>query len=558
MLSEEYINPFHPTLDQSKLFNLSSGVPLENTEVLGCWELGEKKHKDFTEKRIIRNEVLFHDPIKKTKLTLFSNASSTKIKKNGKETSIEVNRNIIGKLLALSMKTGKQIDFEAALSFPLTQIPLSLANADGSRRTTQKSKLVEVLRSYTEDSRDQVDLADADTFIVDFIAQVRILTKEVPETYEHLALKILNSIPKGYTRVDIVSDTYREISIRTAERQNRGTSSKISIKSEKSKIPRDFSAFMTNGANKSRLIDIIFDYIAKHRSKSLQTIRASRILLSKDGECTEVTMSSVSTNEVLCSNQEEADTKVILHTLNAIGQSPNSRVHLRFPSADTDIIVIALAMLPHPDRVYYDSGVGKNRICVRLSDFDVPDAEKKTLIGFHAVTGNDYVSAFFGKGKSKCWKMMKTREEFASGFKMIGSNWELTEELMDTMEKFVCELYGSKKSRVNEARYELFHRKYAKQNKVVDMSLLPPCKSTLEKHLQRANYVARIWKCCDISNTDYPHPSHHGWNGDLEIEWCNEIFPSDFEDIMLNSDDSDDEFYEVGSDDEESGSDEDD
>ena len=135
VLSEEYINRFHPTLDQSKLFNLSSGVPLENTEVLGCWELGDKKHKDFTEKRIIRKEVLFHDPIKKTKLTLFSNASSTKIKKNGKVTSIEVNRNIIGKLLAMSLKTGKQIDFEAALSFPLTQIPLSLANADGSRRT---------------------------------------------------------------------------------------------------------------------------------------------------------------------------------------------------------------------------------------------------------------------------------------------------------------------------------------------------------------------------------------------------------------------------------------
>ena len=524
VLSEEYINPFHPTLDQSKLFNLSSGIPLENTDVLECWELGEKKHKDLTEQRIIGNELSFHDPIKKTKLTLFSNASSTKIKKNCKVTSIEVNRNIIGKLLALSMKTGKNIDFEAALSFPLTQTPLSLANADGSRRTTQKSKLVEVLHSYTDDSEDQVDFTDADVFIVDFIAQVRVLTKEVPDTYEHLALKILHSIPKGYTRVHIVADTYREISIKTAERQKRGTSSKISIKSEKSKIPRDFSAFMMNGANKSRLIEIIFDYITKHRSKSLQIIRANRLLLSKDGDCTEITISSVTTNEVLCSNQEEADTKVILHILNATGQSANSRVLLRSPSADTDILVITLAMLPHPDRVYYDSGVGKHRSCIRLSDFDMPDAEKKTLIGFHAVTGNDYISAFFGKGKGKCWKMMKSREEFASAFKMIGSNWELTEDLMNTMETFVCKLYGSKKSRVNEARYELFHKKYAKQNKVVNLSLLPPCKSTLEKHLQRANYVARIWKCCGISNTDYPHPSQYGWNAVLEIEWVQRNF----------------------------------
>ena len=29
---------------------------------------------------------------------------------------------------------------------------------------------------------------------------------------------------------------------------------------------------------------------------------------------------------------------------------------------------------------------------------------KEALIGFHAITGNDYISSFFGKGKRKCWK----------------------------------------------------------------------------------------------------------------------------------------------------------
>ena len=68
-------------------------------------------------------------------------------------------------------------------------------------------------------------------------------------------------------------------------------------------------------------------------------------------------------------------------------------------------------MLPHPDRVYYDSSVEKKQSCACLSDFDKPDVEKKNPISFHAVTGNYYISAFFGKGKGKCWKLMKTREE---------------------------------------------------------------------------------------------------------------------------------------------------
>ena len=36
VLTEEYINPFHPTLDSTQLVNLSSGIPVESTEVLRC------------------------------------------------------------------------------------------------------------------------------------------------------------------------------------------------------------------------------------------------------------------------------------------------------------------------------------------------------------------------------------------------------------------------------------------------------------------------------------------------------------------------------------------
>ena len=63
----------------------------------------------------------------------------------------------------------------------------------------------------------------------------------------------------------------------------------------------------------------------------------------------------------------------------------------------------------HLNRVFYDYGDGKHRNCLLLSDYHLSEDERKALIGFHAVTGNDYTSAFFGKGKGKCWKVIKIK-----------------------------------------------------------------------------------------------------------------------------------------------------
>ena len=56
------------------------------------------------------------------------------VKKNGKEKIIEVNREIIGTLLALSGKHDKLINFETALQYCLCPVPLSLAHPDSTRR----------------------------------------------------------------------------------------------------------------------------------------------------------------------------------------------------------------------------------------------------------------------------------------------------------------------------------------------------------------------------------------------------------------------------------------
>ena len=225
------------------------------------------------------------------------------------------------------------------------------------------------------------------------------------------------------------------------------------MKSANSKIPRDFSSSMQNSEYKSRLIDIIFDFIIENKIRCLRIVEASKMLLSRDGDCHEITESSVTRLNHLSSNQEEADTKMILHTVDALQTEENSKVHLRSPSGDTDILVLAITLIPTPNHVVYDYGAGKNRACICLNEYRVPRDGKEALIGFHAVTRNDYTSAFFGKGKQKCWKVMLTKESFVTAFKDIGNHLDLSDMLIVAFERFVFKLYRYKSVEVNKGHY---------------------------------------------------------------------------------------------------------
>ena len=159
----------------------------------------------------------------------------------------------MGKLIALSAKNNKAIDYENALKHPLCPIPLSIESADDSQRKTTKSKLMEEMSKKAASNMSYLKTNvpaknNVSAFIVDLMPCIRQLT-EIPSTYEELTWKILRSLPVGYSRVDIVADTYCKSSIKTVEREERGVSSEIHIKTPKAIIPKDFNVFLNNGYN---------------------------------------------------------------------------------------------------------------------------------------------------------------------------------------------------------------------------------------------------------------------------------------------------------------------
>ena len=202
--------------------------------------------------------------------------------------------------------------------------------------------------------------------------------------------------------MDIIADTYRENSLKNNERDSRGVSNKVIIRSASSRIPRNFTEFLKNGDNKTRLIELIKDELIKNSQEILELLSSKMIYFSIDGVCLKITRDTLTEETQLSSNQEEADTKLLHHVNHVLHENQNQNVVLRSPSGEVDINILCLAMFPlQTERMWVNYGTGDHRHVFKLNSIDMDDEKKLALLGFYATTGNDYVSSFFRRGKEK-------------------------------------------------------------------------------------------------------------------------------------------------------------
>ena len=86
--------------------------------------------------------------------------------------------------------------------------------------------------------------------------------------------------------MDIVAGTYRNDSIKAKrEREICGRSDKVIIKSTRSKVPKNFQAFLRNGENKNRLIDLLCETISRSPERTLVILQTSIIYISIEDSC---------------------------------------------------------------------------------------------------------------------------------------------------------------------------------------------------------------------------------------------------------------------------------
>ena len=104
------------------------------------------------------------------------------------------------------------------------------------------------------------------------------------------------------------------------------------------------------------------------------------------------------------SNQEEADTKLLLHAVDAT-VSGATRIDIVLPGTD----VFVLALRRHPDicgGTQSVTGRGQRHRKIPLCSIvrSLGPARIAAVPGFHAWSGADVTGSFAGKSKLACWK----------------------------------------------------------------------------------------------------------------------------------------------------------
>ena len=215
------------------------------------------------------------------------------------------------------------------------------------------------------------------------------------------------------------------------------------------------------------MIELILETIIKEKLKFSNTLRTTEVYLPSYNKCILITLSKTTDVNDLCSNQEEADTKIVIHALHSLHHSQIPTINIHSPSGDTDILVLTIVHLyNYKEKIHLDNGTGVKRNNIWLGALQFKDEILNTLIGFHSFTGNDYVSSFFRKGKQVCWKVFVSDSKFQTFLSAFGAFGELSQEIANGMEEFVCCLYGFREKDITQFIMKYLQRKTNEKRKL--------------------------------------------------------------------------------------------
>jgi hypothetical protein len=167
-------------------------------------------------------------------------------------------------------------------------------------------------------------------------------------------------------------------------------------------------------------------------------------------------------------NHEEADSRIVVHLLHAVSSDNAKSVQVR--TVDTDVIVILickvhdiLARYPETD-IWVAFGMGRhfslkhiNSICNHLGE-----SKSRSLPVFHALTGCDTTSGFFGKSKLLAWNTWNIFPGLSQSLEALAKEpfqkLTLSSDIFSMIERFVILMYDktSPLQSVNDARMALF------------------------------------------------------------------------------------------------------
>ena len=177
----------------------------------------------------------------------------------------------------------------------------------------------------------------------------------------------------------------------------------------------------------------------------------------------------------LKSTHEEADTRLVLHAVHS--QFHTVVVSLR----DSDVLLLIVSHFQRMQcqHIWMKSGTSKKRRYIPIDAVfnKLPSGSATSLVAFHALTGCDTTSYIANHTKRSSWKIFKEHHGLLNNLG-IG---ELSDDIMQYSETFVCIIYNVHRIDSNDAARHLLFSKTEKPE------AMAPTSYALRFHLKRVN-----------------------------------------------------------------------
>lgn len=255
------------------------------------------------------------------------------------------------------------------------------------------------------------------------------------------------------------------------------------IFNEKTPVPDSQNNFLSNLANKQRLINQLKE---KLECASFQALSAI----------------------------DDADTLIVQ---TAIKEAYNSHTVV-VVGQDVDLLILIIALCPLDKDVRFLRDVQGNIKERAYSSLDIQNSEvlyncKNNILFAHAFSGCDTTSAFFGKGKAQTVKLINTRRDLDDALNIFNNPSSMKPDIVRAGEKITLALYKAPRTvtSLNQYRFISFNKFVGQSNQAVLLSKLPPTSAALGQHSYRVFQQIHSWRGKILKPNDW------GWKSVRKI-----------------------------------------
>lgn len=521
LFDTSYTDPFSLTNPPAHLVNISSGAiasPEIEKSMTSIVEKGKELVDKFVDERLVpqngTTKKSFYAVLPKSKLKTMSDMV-IKIKTSKKSITAD-NETVYLRLMAINAK--KKVPLLRVMSFENTNVPLSMFLEDGSMHLPKEAKAQYGHKLEGLLPQKTTTMAGADCVIYDMNCVVRFLPFE-GSNFEELASSYKTTIFQtnqkigggGVKQTHLIFDRYYKVSPKSQTRQDRGGVEGITDYhiTQETKLP-DKEAFLNSGKNKEGLARVFTEYMEIHKDDIPQT--QAVFVSGGQGDVTKkIKCDSIDDVNLLKSNQEEADTRIVFHCKYAALHGAKLIV---VRTQDNDVLILLIHHFPsiRARKVFVMTGVNgvhtNNTRYVPVHDIykKLTTPQRNLLLPIYCLSGCDTTSCFHGHAKITAYNILKNHSSELQELAPLGKEVPPTRSQLVAGMKFVCMMYGKRAcSSLNQLRCE----RASKAGK--QLKKLPPTENSFEQHLLRCCLQMMVWVNAGIGMHEEADYSKYGW-----------------------------------------------